>query len=1071
MLFIEGDVGSMTEPRSISALEKADCLVVVGHPAYFYRLSETLHEREHRLDIHCLVIDAPPLMPAMERLFRERFRCGPRVALPDPDGGFLALSDDDPSQLRLLRPGAAWTIADRFGQALPQESSGELALQAEDGTLRGKGVFCSRRNSQTLKNEPLSRLSDAGPPPARIYFPDGERISIYELNKIFNTFPILAYRFTRTDDGVRLNIAPSQKEDWEQTRDHIAKVMHERFDKVEIVREDPGLFFPGQTFASEAKTEPGEVFVFWTEDASHSATVDALRVVIEDTIDISRENVRIGICHEPAEKDQAILASIASAIGDLDASPLPAQSCETGKLSILLADPGDEKPIAETAYNLFISYISGESSPDGLLLASRDFGSLQEIIAAFQEGQSIHGESDIVLYGIQPEISRRPVAVRAKAIGSDPCPVFFEKSRCDGCGDCIAACPADCIRIEGKRVDIDQGICIRCHLCCEHCPNGALRPFANEAACLSGIGLRNFVSRLGDRHKNSGELSPAPKWQKHRKPSTRTKGKAIVILGVSAVTMMEHAAALLVDGELVAAVEEERLSRIKHHRWESPDRPGAGLASEPALLLEEPLPTRSIASVLAIAGLSWDDVDAVALNGMIFRLRHSFSRYDTGLPPKIMRSNDVFFVPHHLAHAACALGLSGYGETAILSIDGRGDRETAAFYKASGDTMECIYDIPFFPDRSFGGVYETITRILGFGTHGQGSLMALAAYGEPTFDFSDCLSCDEDGVAIVSEWRTDRRFDPFKRDHGRPLTKDHRDIAASAQLALEDAALKLLRRGFKEYRFDRLCISGGVALNCRMNGRIRRELGLTEMFAPPGANDAGTAIGAALIAHRELTGQLPRIPMKHSFLGPGYTDEDIERWLKKSGLAYRRMDDLAEETAQILAEGRIICWHQGRMEFGPRALGARSILADPRRIELKDRLNKMKSRETWRPFGPSVLADHQGDWFEEDWDSPFMLFAVDVRPERREQVPVIVHADGSTRPQVVHPEASPRYAAVIEAFFRMTGIPMIVNTSFNLGGEPIVNTPSEAFRSFVKMGADALVLGNCLIRREDLVRR
>jgi carbamoyltransferase len=324
---------------------------------------------------------------------------------------------------------------------------------------------------------------------------------------------------------------------------------------------------------------------------------------------------------------------------------------------------------------------------------------------------------------------------------------------------------------------------------------------------------------------------------------------------------------------------------------------------------------------------------------------------------------------------------------------------------------------------------------------------------------------------VLSEWAAEKLMAPYTRGRDQELTDEHRNLAASIQRALETTVGDYLAHHVGDHlRGNNLALCGGVALNCRMNGLLRDRFEPRDMLVPPGANDAGTAIGAAFIGHRELTGELPRLDLGHTHLGPAWSDDAIVKALERMRVPFQRMRDVADQTAELIAAGKIVCWFQGPMEFGPRALGGRSILADPRREDLKSRLNEMKSREPWRPFGPSVLAGRQSDWFVQGWDSRYMLFAVDVRPEKREQIPVVVHHDGSSRPQVVHAEHHPRYHAMISAFERRTNVPMVVNTSFNRGGEPIVCNPAEALRSFTGLGADAIVLGNCLVRR-DLLRR
>jgi len=691
-----------------------------------------------------------------------------------------------------------------------------------------------------------------------------------------------------------------------------------------------------------------------------------------------------------------------------------------------------------------------------LMVGGADADAVERVVDALGGGAA-GGIGAIVVRGLQPESATRRLAVRAPTVAAATSPIHIEPSNCDGCGVCVDVCPTDCISLADAELAIDGADCISCHLCGEFCPSGALRPYANDDAIATGSMLSRILGL--PTHSPTHPLTHSP-----THPPT-------VVLGLATVTLMEHAAALLINGELVAAIEEERLVRERHYAFKAPGRPGASLASDPTLPLDASWPMRSIDAVLKMAGLTLDDVDAIALNGMPYRFRHSFSPTEIERAPRLLRSGRLFFVPHHLCHALSAFGMSDYERAWILTIDGRGDCETLAWYRAEGDEVRLLETVPFFPDRSFGGVFETITRILGFGSHGQGSTMALAALGEPSDDFSTCLSIDDEGSVTLSEWDAAHRFDAWARDREAPMDRRHRNLAASAQKALEETVVRFLEQRIGAVSDDPICVAGGVGLSCRMNGVIRRSLQPPAMLVPPGANDAGTAVGAAIAAHRELTGVLPRISGDHTYLGPGWDDAGIGRQLGQLRVPFESLGDVPAKTAELIASGRIVCWFQGRMEFGPRALGGRSILADPRRSALKTRLNRMKSRQPWRPFGPSILAGHQSVWFEDDWDSRFMLFAVNVREALREKIPVVVHDDGSTRPQVVHADCAPRYHAMITAFFERTGIPMVVNTSYNTGGEPIVMTPKQALKSFMKLGADCLVMGDALITREALLRR
>lgn len=638
--------------------------------------------------------------------------------------------------------------------------------------------------------------------------------------------------------------------------------------------------------------------------------------------------------------------------------------------------------------------------------------------------------------------------------------IHVDAASCAPCDVCADLCPTDAISVREGYAQVKQEACISCQLCGEFCPTDAIRPYEQRASAMHGGALR----RLFDTDR-------APQ----RPPYVRARARGErppIVLGLATVTLMEHAAALLIDGELVSAIEEERLVRERHYRFRIPGRPGASLASDASIPLDGTWPKNAIEHVLKSAGITFDDVDLIAMNGMPHRLRHSFSMTDASRPPRSMRTGRLLFLPHHLCHAASAYGMSELEESWILTVDGHGDVETLGWYWASGDDIERLESVLFTPDRTFGGVFDTVTQLLGFGTHGQGSTMALAALGTPRFDFSSVMRITEDGSLILSEDEAHSRFAHLARSRDEPLTQDHKDLAASLQHALEETLAGWIRIRTGKDRLDKpLCVAGGVGLSCRNNGEMRRRFEPPQMVVAPGANDAGTAIGAAILGHRELTGSLARIDGSHSYHGPSWSDDAIQRLLDRAGIPHDQVTNPSSEAASRLAAGEVICWFQGRMEFGPRALGGRSILADPRRSELKARVNAMKSRQSWRPFGPSILACHQGDWFEEDWDSRFMLFAVNVRADRRERIPVVVHDDGSTRPQVVHAETNPRYHALIASFHAETGVPMVVNTSFNRGGEPIVMTPLQALKSFAGLGADALVMGSSIVTRDHLRRR
>ncbi|RMG10870.1 MAG: carbamoyltransferase [Planctomycetota bacterium] len=564
----------------------------------------------------------------------------------------------------------------------------------------------------------------------------------------------------------------------------------------------------------------------------------------------------------------------------------------------------------------------------------------------------------------------------------------------------------------------------------------------------------------------------------------------------------DAAAALVRDGRLVAAVEEERFNRIKH---------SAGF------------PWSALRYCLQQGGLDLRELDAIAV-GMkpiehvqdevlhILSGRPNYSRQiqkrldavarfrdlrallarELGIPrAEVPRLEEV---PHHVAHVASAYHLSGWEDAALLSVDGFGDFCSTLLARGAGGEVEPLEAVRF--PHSLGILYTAVTQFLGFPRYGdEGKVMGLAAHGEPVYRDrlrqivrlreGDLFELDpsyfthpvygvdmiwEDRVPYVEDIFSERLievFGPPRHRYAEVGVRD-RDLAASLQAVLEEALLHLLRR-LRELLPDarRLCYAGGVALNCAAN-RVLRAAGLfPEVFVPPAPGDAGTAVGAALVAARRAAPESPwpRPQLRSAQLGPGYSAEAIERALEGSGLRFARCERVAEEVADLLCDGKVVGWFQGRLEFGPRALGGRSILADPRRAEMREVLNsRIKYREPFRPFAASVLSEHFGEFFESAWESPFMAYAQPVRPERREEIPAVVHADGTCRVQTVEEASCPRFHALLSAFHARSGVPLLLNTSFN-ENEPIVCTPEDALDCFAASKMDALALEDYLILR------
>jgi len=595
----------------------------------------------------------------------------------------------------------------------------------------------------------------------------------------------------------------------------------------------------------------------------------------------------------------------------------------------------------------------------------------------------------------------------------------------------------------------------------------------------------------------------------------------VKILGISAF-YHDSAAALLSDGDIVAAAQEERFTRKKHD---------AGF------------PRKAIDFCLARGGIALDQVDRVVFYDKPFikfeRLLETylafaprgFTSFRMAMPlwlreklfqkdllakelkqwaPDFDWPNKLLFCEHHLSHAASAFYPSPFAEAVVLTMDGVGEWATTSVGIGRGSKLEIVREIHF--PHSLGLLYSAFTYYCGFKVNsGEYKLMGLAPYGEPRYaarirehlidvkaDGSFRLSMDFfdycTGLTMTNA-RFDALFGGPARKPEQLLTQHHMDLAASIQKVLEDVVLAMTRGLAKELATPNLCLAGGVALNCVANGKVLRDSAFKNIWIQPAAGDAGGALGAALAAHHIHLAR-PRAAMnggldgmKGSYLGPDFPQSEIERRLTQAGAVYDILGDeeLIETTAAALADGKAVGWMQGRMEFGPRALGGRSILGDPRSPTMQKTLNlKVKYRESFRPFAPSVLREDVGEWFEHAGDSPYMLLVADVAKSHRRamtadeqalfgieklnvprsSIPAVTHVDYSARIQTVHRETNPRYHALISRFKEKTGCPVVVNTSFNVRGEPIVGSPEDAFRCFMGTEIEVLAVGNCLLRKE-----
>lgn len=551
------------------------------------------------------------------------------------------------------------------------------------------------------------------------------------------------------------------------------------------------------------------------------------------------------------------------------------------------------------------------------------------------------------------------------------------------------------------------------------------------------------------------------------------------VLGLGGPYHHDASACLVADGQMVAFAEEERFSRIKHHR----DSRSAA---------------RSAAWCLQQAGIGWGDLDeiAVAWNPSWPTLADHIT--DTDLIIELLgpldaadRPQRLTIVGHHLAHAASAFYPAGVHDAAVVVVDGSGDGVSTSIHHGTTAGLRAVRALPF--TQSLGWFYQFATEHAGLGDWtNAGKLMGLAAYGQPRVDL-DFLQVtrsgyrlDLTGYGLAPEVDETARYTDLsyyrelRQVYGKAFTDANvpaqptagnlahcglaADFAASVQLLLQRCLLSVVNAAMQETGATALCLAGGVALNCTTNGVLARTPGIETLFVQPAASDAGCAIGAALeCAHRRGELAVPGPRQTHTLLGPAYDNRTIETALHAAGTDYTTPPDIAAEAARLLADGKVIGWHHGRAEAGPRALGARSILADPRTTALRDRINRdIKRREMWRPLAPSML-DLGGWTTSPDGLAEFMIVAHDATVGARQQIPGVVHVDGTLRPHRVDEHQQPVYARLLNAFKDETGIGVLLNTSYNGPGEPIVATPADALRSGAGLGLDAIVIGDYLI--------
>ena len=558
----------------------------------------------------------------------------------------------------------------------------------------------------------------------------------------------------------------------------------------------------------------------------------------------------------------------------------------------------------------------------------------------------------------------------------------------------------------------------------------------------------------------------------------------MLTLGINYSQMHDSSACIVCDGELLFAVAEERISRVKH---------------------DARFPRNAIAACLEFAKARADQVDEACFGWQTAGpgFRHDLKCYATGQMPLTYLNGltstlhflsmwhqesgakkfaqqfgptraKMRFVDHHLAHAISAYAYSGFDEAAVAVMDGRGAWEATSLWRGRNGRLEHLLTIPF-PD-SIGFFYSGFTEFLGFTPNSdEWKVMGLAPYGKPGVDLSAFIDVNAEPYRIHARQLATNGTSARARMAallGAPRTAEgdiddrHKNIAHAAQDACEAAMMNVVKLVIEKTGCRNVCLAGGVALNSKANGKIVASGMVEQIFVQPAASDDGVALGAALAPYLDAGGKLPNRAMRHGYWGPSFDDDSIEAALRTYKLHCSRLADPASTAAELLSQGKILGWFQGRMEFGPRALGSRSILADPRDPEMNAKVNNaVKFREWWRPFAPSLKKEAASEYLESATDSPFMILTAQVRPEKRGVIPAVTHVDGSARPQTVEKEISPLYWRLIDEFGRRTGVPVIMNTSFNLRGEAIVHTPTDAIRTFFSSGMDALVIGSFLVEK------
>jgi carbamoyltransferase len=567
------------------------------------------------------------------------------------------------------------------------------------------------------------------------------------------------------------------------------------------------------------------------------------------------------------------------------------------------------------------------------------------------------------------------------------------------------------------------------------------------------------------------------------------------ILGLSGYAH-DASAALLVDGKLVSMVEEERLNREKH-TWKFPKNAISSCLKEAKLNIEDIdyftffwMPSKELTgNLIHFVKYFPDSVNLLKATSDSQALKFTTrlkSMYNLGQTIKnefnLSYVPDIQFVEHHLAHAASAFFVSPYEDAAILTMDGRGESTTTLLATGHKNKIKKIKEIKV--PHSLGHVYAAITDYLGFRPFSdEWKVMGMSAYGKNIYakEFNDMIHLLDDGTFRLNlkyfkfhthgqnQWVSDLFIEKLgpKRNYKDSYDQRHYDIACSFQKVIENAGVHVAKHLYEITKLPNLCMTGGVVLNCLMNKRIVEETPFKEFFFQPIANDAGASLGSSLYFNHQILDKPRNFVFDTVFFGPEFSAEKIEDVLIKAEVEYRRCDNIAKETAPYVAQGKVVGWFQGRMEAGPRALGNRSIIASPVDSSMKDKINKcIKKREHFRPFAPAVLEEKVSEYFKmpKDQLSPYMIMIGDVREDKKDVIPAITHADGTARPQTISRKNNPRYWDLISEFEKLTGVAVIVNTSFN-ENEPIVCTPQEAVDCFLRTELDVLAIGDFLVEK------